>query len=122
VNGVRLEDVDVGDGNTRLRVELADRSPAEATLRLVGELDLVTAPRLRDELARHHAQGKRVVLDLSSVEFLDSTGLVLLMETARDGEVMLTRNLSPAVARLVDITKTEQLFSWVDGDGDGARR
>ena len=104
-----------GDQIERLRIELAARSPAEATLNLVGELDLVTAPMLRDELARHEARGVRVVLDLSEVRFLDSTGLVLLMESSRAGGVLLHRQLSPAVARLLEVTKSEQLFAWVDG-------
>ncbi|HEX8086400.1 MAG TPA: STAS domain-containing protein [Solirubrobacteraceae bacterium] len=104
-----------GGTTDRLRIELANRSPAEATLKIAGELDLVTAPLLRDELTRHRTRGVRVVLDLSQVEFLDSTGLVLLMESAREGDVLLSRNLSPSVARLVEVTKTDQLFSWVDG-------
>ncbi|HEX2085318.1 MAG TPA: STAS domain-containing protein [Solirubrobacteraceae bacterium] len=104
-----------GSGPTdRLRIELESRSPAEATLKLSGELDLVTAPALNAELARHSARGHRVVLDLSQIEFLDSTGLVLLMETARDDGLLLRRNLSPAVARLLEVTKTEQLFQWTD--------
>ena len=103
------------DGTDRLRIELVGRSPAEADLKLVGELDLVTAPMLRDELARSQARGVRVVLDLSEIAFVDSTGLVLLMEASRDGGVMLRRDLSPAVARLVEVTKSEQLFVWVDG-------
>ena len=103
----------------RLRIELDGRSPGEATLRLVGELDLVTAPLLRDELARHQARGVRIVLDLSGIEFLDSTGLVLLMEVARepatDGwSLALRRDLSPPVARLFQVTRTEGLFAWVD--------
>ena len=105
----------------RLRIELESRSPGEATLRLAGELDLVTSPTLREELARHHARGHRVVLDLADVEFVDSTGLVLLMESAREGggaegwNVALRRNISSPVARLFEVTKTEQLFAWVDG-------
>ena len=106
-----------GDTTDRLSIELASRSPAEATLSLVGELDLVTSPLLRDELARHSARGVRVVLDLSQVRFVDSTGLVLLMESSRGGGVLLSRDLSPAVARLVEVTKSEQLFAWVDGAG-----
>ena len=107
-------------GADRLRIELESRPPGEATLRLAGDLDLVTAPLLREELARHHARGHRVVLDLAEVEFLDSTGLVLLMESAREGAgpegwtVALRRNVSPAVTRLLEVTKTEQLFAWTD--------
>jgi anti-sigma B factor antagonist len=103
----------------RLRIELEGRSPGEATLKLAGELDLVTAPMLRDELARHQAHGVRVVLDLAEVEFLDSTGLVLLMEVARETStngwsLALRRNVSPSVSRLFQVTRTEGLFAWVD--------
>lgn len=100
-----------GGSPDRLRIEHIDRSPAEAPIiRLHGELDLVTAETLREELGRREGP---LVLDLSDVEFLDSTGLVLLLECApRGGDVMLARELSAPVARLFDVTKTEQLFAW----------
>ncbi len=106
-------------GNGRLRIELESRSPAEATLRLHGELDLVSAHVLREEVTRHRTRGVRVVLDLSGVEFLDSTGLTLLLELTRepslDGwSIALRRDVSVAVARLLEVTKTEPLFDWVD--------
>ena len=99
----------------RLRIELQSSSAEEATIKLAGELDLVTAPLLRDELARQTDNGRRVILDLAQLEFLDSTGLVLLMQSApQGGNVMLRREVSPCVARLLEITKTEQLFAWTD--------
>ena len=105
--------------NDRLRVDLESRSPGEASLRVTGELDMVTVPILREELARHRGRGRRVVLDLSGLAFIDSTGLVLLMETARepstDGwNIALRRNVSDQVARLLEVTRTETLFDWVD--------
>ena len=98
-------------GTDRLNIEVEAREDGPATLRLTGELDLVTAPALNEELAKH---GPGVVLDLAGVEFLDSTGLVLLMESARDRGVVLRREVSPAVARLLEVTKTEQLFTWAE--------
>ena len=105
--------------NDRLRVDMESRSPGEVALRVSGELDMVTVPILREELARHRGRGRRVVLDLARVEFIDSTGLVLLMETARepsqDGwSLALRRNVSPQVARLFEVTRTETVFDWVD--------
>lgn len=42
----------------------------------VGELDLASAPRLERELRRVEASDVReIVLDLSAVQFIDSTGL-----------------------------------------------
>ena len=104
-----------GGSPGRLRIEQQAGSEAEATLHVIGELDLVTAPLLAEAIGRHREEGSRIVLDLSRIEFLDSTGLVLLMQSARDVDrLSLRREVSPAVARLLEVTKTEQLFAWVD--------
>ncbi|GAA2385879.1 STAS domain-containing protein [Dactylosporangium salmoneum] len=49
-------------------------------LEVGGEVDVYTAPRLREKLVELSEQGARhVVVDLSRVEFLDSTGLGVLV-------------------------------------------
>lgn len=49
-------------------------------VKLQGELDVYTAPRLRDCLIQLVSEGRyRVVLDLQDVEFLDSTGLGVMV-------------------------------------------
>jgi anti-sigma B factor antagonist len=49
-----------------------------------GEVDLFTAPDLKESLARALADSRRdVVLDLCEVGFIDSTGLSLLLNTQR---------------------------------------
>jgi anti-anti-sigma factor len=98
----------------RLRIDVDADGGADVVIVLGGDLDLVTSEQLHAELERH--AGKSVVLDLAGVDFVDSTGLVLLMETARaDGaRIALRRGVSPSVARLLQVTKTEGLFAWVD--------
>ena len=50
-------------------------------VKLAGELDLYNAPQVRDALANACANGAtRVVVDLSEVEFIDSTALGALIE------------------------------------------
>ncbi|SHF02085.1 STAS domain-containing protein [Streptoalloteichus hindustanus] len=45
-----------------------------------GEIDMLTAPTLRDELAGHQSAGARVVVvDLGGVGFLASSGLAVLV-------------------------------------------
>ena len=62
------------------RIERSDRG---AMLHLAGELDLATAAKLThalEELARLPDQD--LVLDLSELEFIDSTGVHVLLDVA----------------------------------------
>ncbi len=53
-------------------------------VRVQGDVDVTTAPTLRSELSRLlAARNARVVLDLSDVPFLDSTGLGVLVGRLR---------------------------------------
>lgn len=58
-----------------------DRKNGVAVVQLAGELDLYNAPAVRDALQQVSADGtERVVVDLSEVEFIDSTALGVLIE------------------------------------------
>jgi anti-sigma B factor antagonist len=51
-----------------------------AVLRVTGEIDVYTAPELREQMIKLVESGVRhVVADLSGVEFLDSSGLGVLV-------------------------------------------
>ena len=54
-------------------------------LTVAGEVDLATAPRLREQLVRLIAgvKGKAVVVDLAGVTFCDSLGLGVLVGAQR---------------------------------------
>ena len=64
---------------------LGGAGPAEpTTVHLSGELDLVTCPALHDELRGVlRSSTHLLVLDLSGVTYLDSTGLRLIYRLAR---------------------------------------
>ena len=55
-----------------------------ATVAIAGELDLATAPPLRDHLSHLYASGVRnFVLDCSEVSFIDSVGLSVILALLR---------------------------------------
>ncbi|GGM70573.1 anti-sigma-B factor antagonist [Thermopolyspora flexuosa] len=86
-----------------------------AVMTIVGEIDLYTAPRLQAEFARLLEDGpSRVVIDMSGVEFCDSTGMNVLLSALkrlreRGGglEVAAPR---PAVRKILQVTGLDSVF------------
>jgi anti-anti-sigma factor len=100
-----------------------DQDGAILTIMLSGDVDLATVERLEEDIDFGFDGGERlVVLDLASVEFIDSTGLRLLLQLKRKAEEqgarMLIGRLSQPVKRLLDLTKLTSRFEFLDGLGD----
>jgi anti-sigma B factor antagonist len=58
--------------------------PTQPVLRIVGEIDVATAPVVRKELAALVNDGaQRIILDLDGVAFIDSSGLGVLVGALR---------------------------------------
>lgn len=79
-----------------------------------GELDIATSDDLREALRDGAEAGERVVVDLSSLDFMDSTGLRVLIEAqsrsrAAGVEFRIT-GPQGAVARLLRVTGAEQFL------------
>ena len=64
-----------------LELELSTRSLGEYwVIKLKGEVDIYTAPRLREAIAEAVDEGHyKIVVDLEDIDFLDSTGLGVLV-------------------------------------------
>jgi anti-anti-sigma factor len=82
---------------------------ADGVVTVSGEIDVVNSPGLGMELSeRASASTGTLVVDLSDVTFMDSSGLRVLLETdeaCRDRHrSLVVRNPSPAVRRLLEIT------------------
>ncbi len=59
-------------------------SSAGTVVAVTGELDVFTAPALEQELQRCIESGKAdIVVDLSGVDFLDSTGLGVMVKALK---------------------------------------
>ena len=76
---------------------------------LTGELDIASAPALRDQLLSLLGPGSnRLVIDLSRVSFCDASGLAVLVNTARRarllGGFLRLAAVSPQVGRVLNIT------------------
>src|SRR3712207_5618243 len=88
-------------------------------VRLSGELDISSATKVEDELARVEPnQPETLVLDLRNLAFMDSTGLRLLIAAdtrARNaGRKLLIVKGPEAVQRVFRITRLEERLEIVD--------
>ncbi len=84
-----------------------------------GELDLATAPALAREIDDLHTAGFRhVVVDLHQVDFIDSSGLRMLLDLHRrleiEGGRLTLVPARPSARRIFEITGTHQRFNWRD--------
>jgi anti-sigma B factor antagonist len=90
-----------------------------AHVALKGELDLSTVNKVEEELASLEASGADlIVLDLSRLSFLDSTGLRCLVtadQRAKEAGRRLVLVRGPdAVQRVFTITRLEERLEMVD--------
>jgi anti-sigma B factor antagonist len=87
-----------------------------AVLAVSGEVDVATAPRLRERLVDLVTEGNhRIVVDLENVDFLDSTGLGVLVGALKrvrthDGDLALVCT-QPRILKVFEITGLTKVFS-----------
>lgn len=93
-----------------------------AVLSVNGEVDVYTAPRLRERLVELVSQGHhQVVVNLEGVDFLDSTGLGVLVGglkrlRSHDGDLTLvcTQRRILKVFEITGLTKVFEIFDDVE--------
>ncbi len=91
-------------------LDLSARTSGSITVaELAGELDIASAPALREELLSLLQRGSsRLVIDLSKVSFCDASGLAVLVSTGRRarllGGFLRLAAVSPQVSRVLQVT------------------
>ncbi len=91
-------------------------------IKLKGEIDIYTAPSLREAIVESIERGRyKVVIDLDDVEFLDSTGLGVLVGGLKkvnqhDGEMGIICNQEKLlrVFKITGLTKIFKMYKSAD--------
>lgn len=107
-----------------LNVDIQE-SDGRTQIALSGELDISSARRVEDELAAAQARSlELLVLDLRELEFMDSTGLRLIVradEAARANGTRFVIVRGPeAVQRVFKIVGLDDRLEMVDAPPDAA--
>ena len=101
--------------------ELSEESSGSGAhvIRVRGEIHVSTAPDFAQRLTTAIESGRtRIVLDMTGVEFIDSTGLSVLLNGLRlvtqlHGRLALV-SANPTVLRLFHITNLDKTFDIFD--------
>jgi anti-sigma B factor antagonist len=105
----------VPEAGRNLRIEVADTT-TPTTVVLTGEIDLATSGRVRDALMAVCNSGEiKVVVDMTNVTFMDSTGLAALVGPLKrfrsmNGSIVI-RSPSRGVQKVLEITGLTRVFT-----------
>jgi len=98
--------------NVSIRTDVRDEA---VIVHVGGDLDVYTAPRLKETLNEAATGGKRLILDLTDVHFIDSTALSVLvgaLQRAQSGEGDLRLVMDdPYLLKIFRITGFDGMFS-----------
>jgi anti-anti-sigma factor len=115
--GIAMTRTQPGDTGGLLQMTSEVR-PEAVTVHAEGEIDLDTCGRFRDAIVAAGLEAP-VLLDLSAVTFLDSSGIRALLEARRavsPAPVVLVAP-SPPVMRVLTLTRLCETFEVVGRDG-----
>ncbi len=123
---VRLGQAAVSSGQLKLKVETTDAAGGSA-VRVQGEVDLRTAPLLREQLLASVMRSTGTVrIDLSQVPYMDSSGVGTMVyvkrETERAGRRIVLIGLQPRVRSVFEITHLDKFFTIVHSADEAAAK
>ncbi|AHH99734.1 STAS domain-containing protein [Kutzneria viridogrisea] len=103
------------NNNTSITLAVREVSPEVAVISIGGEVDMLTAPELREAVDRAIDSCRALVLDLNAVTFLGSAGLAVLVETSheanRRGVPLRLVASSRTVCRPLEVTGLTEVLS-----------
>ena len=86
-----------------------------AVVALTGDIDLQSSPVVRQQLLACFEEQTRVIVDLSGVSYIDSSGVASLVEAfqlaRKKGGFFSLVSVSPAVMRVLSLARLDKVFS-----------
>jgi anti-sigma B factor antagonist len=90
-----------------------------------GDIDLQSSPNARSALLDAVAGGKAVLVDLSGVSYIDSSGVASLVESfqsaRKSGRAFALVSVSEGALRVLKLARLEKVFTICDSLDDGVK-
>ena len=90
---------------------------------LGGDVDLENSPRARELLLECVGRGKKVLVDLSGVSYIDSSGVASLVEAfqvaKRNQTGFALVSVNKAALRVLELARLDKVFTIHDSVADG---
>ena len=94
---------------------VTEKTPTEATVRCSGRITMENADQLRDTARKLIAESKRLVLDLSGISYLDSSGLGMIVgvyiSSKKAGCQLSLINLTPRVKEIFSLSRLDEVLT-----------
>jgi anti-sigma B factor antagonist len=99
-----MEELDASDGGAA-SVDITFDDAGVPTIKLSGEIDMSNVDSLRRLIEPVVARApERVIFDLASLAFMDSSGIALLLQVSAKAQTVRLREPSALVRRMIDAT------------------
>jgi anti-sigma B factor antagonist len=109
-------------------MQIATRQAGESTIvDVVGDIDLYNSPEVRKVLLGLLKEKRvpRVVVNLKSVKYIDSSGVASLVEGLKVSRDLRSRfilfGLSPAAREVLELTRLIKVFEVYDNEEEALR-
>lgn len=100
-----------GREGAEARVEQLPDEQGAPVLKVTGELDISNVGSLRSVVdATFGTSLERIVFDLSELEFMDSSGLAMLLSVAERISTVELRSPRPVIRRVIELTGLSDVF------------
>ncbi len=95
---------------------------ASLVVAFVGDVDLEHSPKAREVLLHSVNRGRNVLVDLSGVDYIDSSGVASLVEAfklakTKSQELALT-SVSASAMRVLQLARLDKVFTIHDSVAD----
>lgn len=91
---------------------------------LQGEVDLHYSPKAREIILKHLKQDQHVLVDLSAVEYIDSSGVASLVEGFQHARTHSLKfaliGVSDAAMQILQLSRLDKVFPVFTGIDDAA--